>query len=316
MLYYENIAMSTQSVLLNCRPLAQKLLLQAQHGLKGAAARPSVAMIAVGGSEKDYGYPHKHARKTAESLGIEWKSRYLANDAAENEVLAAIASLNADSSVTGIVLHRPFPDRLSLKTLQQAVNPEKDVEGMHPSSLGQVVYQGSRGMHKGLSSILWPCTAKAAVETLKHAIQNSSTPTELKGLEILVIGTSDVLAKPVCSLLHAEGATVTTCPPDLANLSAHTRAADVVISAVSSGPKLITGEMIKPGSIVIDLGINKIPVAGKSRNANAETSYKVVGDVDTHSVLPIAASLSNLAGGIGIVRTSILMNNIVTSILK
>jgi len=130
--------MSTQSVLLNCRPLAQKLLLQAQHGLKGAAARPSVAMIAVGGSEKDYGYPHKHARKTAESLGIEWKSRYLANDAAENEVLAAIASLNADSSVTGIVLHRPFPDRLSLKTLQQAVNPEKDVEGMHPSSLGQV----------------------------------------------------------------------------------------------------------------------------------------------------------------------------------
>mmetsp|Transcript_16924 Transcript_16924/g.20338 ORF Transcript_16924/g.20338 Transcript_16924/m.20338 type:complete len:311 (-) Transcript_16924:362-1294(-) len=309
--------MTLQGRLVNCRPLAESFLEQAANKIKVARIKPKIAMITVGNPEEKYRYPHKHARAIAEKLGIGWKNRVLPVESGKNEALAAIASLNADPSITGIVLHRPLPEHLSIKDLQQAVHPGKDVEGMHPSSLGQIIYQGSNGMRKSSGEPLWPCTAKAAVEILKYAMQESMHHNELMGVEVLVIGTSDVLAKPVCSLLYAEGATVTTCPPDIPNLSAHTRAADVVISAVSNGQGLITGEMLKPGCIVIDLGINRIERTEKIPSSNAtKVQYKVVGDVDTASVLPVAGSMSNLSGGVGIVRTAILMNNIANAVME
>ncbi|MDH3982260.1 MAG: bifunctional 5,10-methylenetetrahydrofolate dehydrogenase/5,10-methenyltetrahydrofolate cyclohydrolase, partial [Kiritimatiellaceae bacterium] len=205
------------------------------------------------------------------------------------EVTAAIVNLNVDPSVTGIILQRPVPEHIPVKALQETIHPLKDVEGMHPKSIGNIVYGELE---------LSPCTAMASVEILK------STGLKLEGLEATVIGHSEIVGKPIAFLLMAEGATVTVCHHMTREVAVHSRRADAVFVAVGKAG-LLTGDMIKPGAVVIDIGINVI------EDENGKS--KVVGDCDYESCLETAGWITPVPGGVGPVTLATLMRNTVTA---
>jgi methylenetetrahydrofolate dehydrogenase (NADP+)/methenyltetrahydrofolate cyclohydrolase len=202
-------------------------------------------------------------------------------------MLAAISAMNADPRVTGIILQRPVPHHLSIKQLQAAIHPLKDVEGMHPASIGNIVYNEVE---------LGPCTAMASVELLKR------TGLQLPGLEVVVVGHSEIVGKPIAFLLMSEGATVTVCHHMTRNLAVHSRRADALFVAVGKAG-LITGNMVKPGAAVIDIGINQVTLP--------DGTTKVVGDVDYDSVLPVCGWITPVPGGVGPVTVSVLLRNAV-----
>ncbi|MEO1161693.1 MAG: bifunctional 5,10-methylenetetrahydrofolate dehydrogenase/5,10-methenyltetrahydrofolate cyclohydrolase, partial [Pseudomonadota bacterium] len=185
---------------------------------------------------------------------------------------------------TGLILQRPVPEHFNMRTLQTAIHPMKDVEGMHPASIGNIVY-------RDLS--LGPCTAMASVELLRR------TGLKLQGLEAVVIGHSEIVGKPIAFLLMAEGATVTVCHHMTRSVAMHARRADAVFVAVGK-PKLVTADMIKPGAALIDIGINQVEVDGET---------KTVGDVDFDACLETAGWITPVPGGVGPVTVAILMRN-------
>ncbi|HLW28432.1 MAG TPA: bifunctional 5,10-methylenetetrahydrofolate dehydrogenase/5,10-methenyltetrahydrofolate cyclohydrolase [Kiloniellales bacterium] len=226
----------------------------------------------------------RNQAKTAEQVGIAFEERNFPANATAEEILATIHSLNSDPRVTGLIIQRPVPSHLSIRELQSAVHPLKDVEGMHPTSIGNIVYR---------DLAIGPCTAMASVELLKR------TGLKLEGLEVVVIGHSAIVGKPIAFLLMAEGATVTVCHHMTRSVAMHSRSADAVFVAVGK-PKLVTESMIKPGAAVIDIGINQIEVDGRT---------KTVGDVDFDPVADIAGWITPVPGGVGPVTVSILMRN-------
>lgn len=234
-------------------------------------------------NEFEEDYAERYARRLAEKLNIEWKTKLLPKDCKENEVIAAITALNYDSSITGILCTRPLPGYLSARKIHESINPLKDIEGMHPSNIGRVVYG---------NPVLWPCTARSAVELCASAV-------ELSGLEALVIGSSDVVAKPIVSLLQARGSTVTVCRPDSPKLPVYTRRSDAIFSSQGSSNFVLYGDMLKPNSILIDVGFR----------IDEETN-RVYGDVDLNSCLPIVAAYSTIQHGISLLRTSYLLLNV------
>ena len=231
----------------------------------------------------------RNQRRLAERGGIMFEERHFSASITQAEILAAIGAMNADPRITGIIMQRPIPDHLSIKALQEAVHPLKDVEGMHPTSIGRIVYN---------ESDLGPCTAVAAVEILKSTGQN------LSGLEVTVIGHSEIVGKPIAFLLMAEGATVTVCHHMTRNIAVHARQADAVFVAVGK-PGLITGNMIKPGAVVIDIGINQIE--------KEDGTTAVVGDADYESCAEVAGWITPVPGGVGPVTVAVLMRNAVTA---
>ena len=234
----------------------------------------------------------RNQRLKAEKIGIIFEEKEYPNDISANELQAAIANFNVDPKVTGIFLQRPVPESISIKTLQKAIHPLKDVEGMHPASIGNIVYNEME---------LGPCTAMASVELLRHTGQ------DLKGLEVVVIGHSEIVGKPIAFLLMAEGATVTVCHNMTKNVADHSRRADAVFVAVGK-PNLITGDMLKSGSTLIDIGINRVTDdKGKSR---------IVGDSDFDSCSKKAGWITPVPGGVGPVTVSCLMRNTVSAAQK
>ena len=229
----------------------------------------------------------RNQERAARKVGIEFECRNVSADISERELRATITSLNTDPRVTGVILQRPVPDHLPIEQLQSAIHPLKDVEGMHPASIGNIVYQNID---------LAPCTAMAAVELLKQ------TRVSLKGLEVTVIGHSEIVGKPIAFLLMAEGATVTVCHHMTREVAIHTRRADAVFVAVGQ-PGLLKGDMLKPGVVVIDIGINQIEdYSGVSR---------VVGDCDYATCREVAGWITPVPGGVGPVTVAVLMRNTV-----
>ena len=229
----------------------------------------------------------RNQKRTADLAGIEFVERHYPADISVDEVTATIVHLNVDPTVTGIILQRPIPEHIPIKALQETIHPMKDVEGMHPKSIGNIVYGELE---------LGPCTAMASVELLK------STGLKLQGLEVTVIGHSEIVGKPIAFLLMAEGATVTVCHHMTREVSVHSRRADAVFVAVGK-PGLLTGNMIKPGAVVIDIGINVI------EDENGKS--KLVGDCDYESCLETAGWITPVPGGVGPVTVAILMRNTV-----
>jgi methylenetetrahydrofolate dehydrogenase (NADP+)/methenyltetrahydrofolate cyclohydrolase len=194
--------------------------------------------------------------------------------------------------VTGIIIQRPAPKHIALRVLQAAVSPMKDVEGMHPASIGNIVYN---------QLDLAPCTAAASVELLK------STGLSLEGLEVVVVGHSEIVGKPIAFLLMSAGATVTVCHHMTRSVAMHARRADALFVAVGR-PRLIDGSMVKPGAAVIDIGINAVVEPDGTRH--------VVGDVDYDSVKEVAAWITPVPGGVGPVTVAILLRNTVTALRR
>lgn len=254
---------------------------------------PSLASIEVGDNPAAKLYI-RNQRRTAEKMNIIFEERQYPEHITTDELVAAITAMNVDPRITGIILQRPLPDHIDLGVIQTAITAPKDVEGMHPANIGKVVYD---------DYVLGPCTSLASVECLK------ATGMELKGLEVVVVGHSEIVGKPLGLHLMAELATVTICHHGTRNLSAHTRRADAVFVAVGK-PGLITGNMIKPGAAVIDIGINQVDV----EDDNGNITKKTVGDVDFESVHEVAGWITPVPGGVGPVTLSILMRNTVAAV--
>jgi methylenetetrahydrofolate dehydrogenase (NADP+)/methenyltetrahydrofolate cyclohydrolase len=249
---------------------------------------PHLVSVSIGESDTVAVYV-RNQQRAAEKAGIVFEQRRLPATLTVPEVLAAIASLNADPRVTGIIIQRPVPAGMPLKELQRAVHPLKDVEGMHPASIGNIVYN---------ELDLAPCTALASIELLKR------TGLKLPGLEVVVIGHSEIVGKPIAFLLMAEGATVTVCHHMTRSVPMHSRRADALFVAIGQ-PRLITADMIKPGVALIDIGINRVVgPAGKPIT---------VGDVDYEGCRSVAGWITPVPGGVGPVTVAMLMRNTLTA---
>lgn len=235
----------------------------------------------------------RNQQRVAEAVGIEFENRKYPQHISHREMMAAIQVLNTDPHITGIIIQRPVPEHLDLKRLQLTVAAAKDVEGMNPTNIGKVVYD---------DFVLGPCTSQASVALLR------ATGLEMKGLEVVIVGHSEIVGKPIALHLLAQLATVTVCHHGTRNLANHTRRADALFVAVGK-PGLINGNMIKPGTAVIDIGINQIEVEDEAGNVKTRT----VGDVDFESAHEVAGWISPVPGGVGPATLSFLMRNTVSA---
>lgn len=226
----------------------------------------------------------RNQKRAAETAGIPFDEQIWPEDTTPEDAKARIQAMNDDPSVLGIILQRPVAAHINVRSLQSAIHPLKDVEGMNPASIGNIVYN---------DVALAPCTASAAVELI-HA-----TGLTMAGLEVVMIGHSEIVGKPAAMMLMAEGATVTVCHHMTRSVAMHSRRADVVVVAVGKA-HLVGPDMIKPGAAVIDIGINQITEGGET---------KIVGDVDTAPVAEVAGWVTPVPGGVGPVTVAILMRN-------
>ena len=230
----------------------------------------------------------RNQQRSAESAGVQFEARTYDASMSLEQLVGVLQGLNADPRVNGIIIQRPLPDHIPVKALQRAVHPLKDVEGMHPASIGNIVYN---------DLALGPCTAVAAVEILK------TLPLRLEGLDVTVIGHSEIVGKPIAFLLMGLGATVTVCHHMTRSVAMHSRASDAVFVAVGK-PGLVTGEMVKPGAALIDIGINRVETPDGPRT---------VGDAYFASCAGVAGWITPVPGGVGPMTIACLLANTLTA---
>ena len=226
-------------------------------------------------------------KKNAELLGIEYDAHTLDKETSEEKLVEYIQKLNNDASVSGIIIQMPLPLHMDYKKISQYINPQKDVEGMHPVNMGKIVF--------GKAKIL-PCTAAAVMELLNSIGMNYS------GKEVVIVGHSEIVGKPLALTLLDKLATVTVChigTSKAGKLEEHVRRADILIVAVGKAG-LVKGDWVKEGAVVIDVGINR--VAGK-----------IVGDVEFETAQNRAAWITPVPGGVGPLTVTMLMRNLVES---
>ncbi len=264
---------------------------------------PLLAAIQVGENPASRVYV-KSQRKSCEEVGIDYQLQELPEATSEEELLQFVEKLNRDDKVTGIILEMPLPQQINGRRVQRAITPMKDVEGMSPSNMGMLVYG---------SPMLAPCTALAAMELLK------STGVDIKGKEVTVVGHSEIVGKPITLFLLSsvlESATPTVCHIATRDLASHTRNAEILIVAVGKAG-LIKGDMIKQGAIVIDVGINRVPVLddkGKPVvDSEGKRKMKTVGDVVFEEAVEKASYITPVPGGVGPLTVVMLLRNTLTA---
>jgi methylenetetrahydrofolate dehydrogenase (NADP+)/methenyltetrahydrofolate cyclohydrolase len=231
-------------------------------------------------------YAESQARTCAE-LGIVYRLHELAAGSTYDDIAGRVLLLNTMEQVSAIMVHLPLPDGVDPYQIQRLIDPDKDVEGVNPANIGNVVY--------GRSS-LSPCTALAAVRMVEH------TGIELRGKRAVVVGAGDVVGKPIAVLLMRQEATVTSANKWTANLPDLTCTADVLVAAAGV-PGLITPDHIKPGAIVIDVGVSRVK--------GPDGKMKTMGDVDFEPVKAKAGWISPVPGGVGPMTVAMLLNNVV-----
>ena len=240
---------------------------------------PGLATVLVGDDPASQIYVSGKHKACAE-VGINSIRHDLPADTSEADVLAVIDALNADRAVSGMIVQLPLPAHIDAARATSAVDPEKDVDGLTPTNAGLLV-QGRDG--------LVPATPSGVMELLR------TYDTPLEGAHAVVVGRSDLVGKPVGALLLAENATVTTCHSRTRDLAAVCRSADVLVAAVGR-PRLITGEMVKEGATVIDVGMNR-------------TDDGLVGDVHFESAAARARAITPVPGGVGPMTIAMLLRN-------
>ena len=276
--------------ILDGRALAEQIRQQFVPRVEALAAsgrRPRLVALAVGEDEAAHSYI-RGQRRGAEKWGIDYTLQTLPGTTDEAGVRRAIRELNARNGVTGILLSLPLPPGIGARSLQHAIKPSKDVEGVHPENLGGCLY-GRYG--------LLPCTALASMALIE------SSGVELEGKQAVVVGHSEIVGKPVALLLLAQNATVSVCHKFTGDLAAYTRTADVLVVAVGK-PDLIDADMVKEGAVVIDVGINAVP------DPERPGKMRIVGDVAA-DVADKAAALTPVPRGVGPVTVAMLMRNTV-----
>lgn len=251
-----------------------------------AAGRPvRLDAVIVGGNGAGEVYAANQSR-TCAALGIDYELHALEAYVGLAQVIDAIERLNADDACTGIMVHLPLPEGIDPVVVQSRIAVAKDVEGVNPANIGGVIY-GQR--------TLVPCTAAA----IMHLIE--STGIDLAGAQVVVVGASDIVGKPVAVLLMQAEATVTSTNIHTADLAEHCRRADVLIAAAGV-PDLVGADHVKPGAIVVDVGINRVTDVGTGTSIT-------VGDVDFDAVRGVAGHLTPVPGGVGPVTVAMLLGN-------
>ena len=255
--------------------------------LQAEGIAPALAVVLVGDDPASHVYVRNKVLRAGE-VGIRSLEYRLPADASAEQVLALIAELNADASVHGILVQLPLPKHIDETAVLQAIDPAKDVDGFHSENVG--------GLSQG-RPVLTPCTPAGCMRLLRDTLG------DLSGKHAVVIGRSNIVGKPMAALLIAADCTVTVLHSRSKNPQALCRKADIVVAAVGR-PRMIDAEWIKPGAVVIDVGINRIEEDGKSR---------LVGDVDFASVQPLTAAITPVPGGVGPMTIALLMQNTVTA---
>jgi methylenetetrahydrofolate dehydrogenase (NADP+) / methenyltetrahydrofolate cyclohydrolase len=252
---------------------------------------PGLAVVLVGEDPASQVYVRNKARQTAE-CGMASFEHKLLPTATQNDLLALIANLNADDVVDGILVQLPLPKQISENAVINAIDPAKDVDGFHVINAG-LLATGQTG--------LVPCTPLGCLMLLKDRLGN------LIGKSAVVIGRSNIVGKPMAQLLLNESCTVTIAHSRTVNLPAVVRGADIVIAAVGR-PNMVSGDWLKPGAVVIDVGINRIPAPELG-----EGKTRLVGDVDFASALPVASAITPVPGGVGPMTIAVLLRNTVVA---
>ena len=269
--------------------------------LKKSGFYPHLKAVQVGENAASRLYVQKQ-QKQCETIGIKYTLDELSADIKETALIEHINKLNNDPQVTGIILQMPLPEGIDAKKVQTLIAPHKDIEGMNPANMGELVYGNTR---------LAPCTAMAAVELVK------SVGVEIRGKETTIVGRSAIVGKPVSLLMLDLSATPTVCHSGTKDLSAQTRKADILIAAIGKA-EMIKGDMIKPGAIVIDVGINRVKELDAQGNpilnVNGKPKMKTVGDVEFAKAKEIASYITPVPGGVGPVTVVMLLRNTVEAL--
>ncbi len=262
-----------------------EIAVEAKEFIAASGVTPCLAAVLVGEDPASQVYV-RNKQKACEKAGLKSVMHRLAAETTTEQLLDLVEQLNADASVHGILIQLPLPKQINETAVLEAVNPAKDVDAFHPDNVGRIVQGRPRFL---------PCTPHGVQELLKR----SGVP--LAGANVVVLGRSDIVGKPMAIMLLQRGvdATVTVCHSRTKDLAAVTRAADVLIVAIGKA-KFVTADMVKPGATVIDVGINR-------------TEAGLVGDVDFEPVKEVACKITPVPGGVGPLTIAMLLKNTLTA---
>ncbi len=280
------------SQLLDGKALAQTIQSQLQAEIAALVPRlgrsPGLAVLMVGDNPASAVYVRKK-ELACQKLGMVSFGRHFAENTSQTELEAAIQALNHDPRVDGILVQLPLPPHLDSVALLHTIAPEKDADGLHPVNLGHLV-RGEAGLRS--------CTPAGVMRLLEeYAIDPA-------GKQAIILGRSILVGKPLALMLLEKNATVTIAHSRTQNLRELTRQADILVGAIGQ-PNFITADMVKPGAIVVDVGINRI--------TDSDGKSKLVGDVDFAQVAPLASYITPVPGGIGPMTVTMLLRNTVNS---
>jgi len=259
-------------------------LKQRVGALSGNGVRPGLAAVLIG-ENQTYEVYLRNKTRACEGVGLYSELHRFSENCAQSEVLALISALNTDCKIHGILVQLPLPPRFDAERILQTVSPDKDVDGFNWRNLG--------GMVAG-HILFAPCTPLGVMTMLDHE------RIAVEGRHAVVVGRSVTVGKPIALMLIGRAATVTVCNSKTRDLRSHTSRADILVVAVGK-PRLVDGSMLKPGAVIIDVGINRLP------------DGKLTGDVDFASASEVASRITPVPGGVGPMTVAMLLANTVTA---
>jgi methylenetetrahydrofolate dehydrogenase (NADP+)/methenyltetrahydrofolate cyclohydrolase len=271
-------------VILHGKPVQERVLAEVKAGVdrlrQTRGVTPTLAVVLIGEDPASQIYV-RGKKRAADSVGIATRDALYPQGIGQRELVDLLQALSADPGIHGILLQLPLPKGLDEPVALAAIDPDKDVDGLHPTNLGRLL-AGERGTV--------PCTPAGCLQILDHY------GAKLEGAEAVVVGRSRLVGKPLAQLLLARHATVTMCHTRTRDLADHTLRADILCVAAGR-PKMITGAMVKEGAWVIDVGVNRLDTG------------KLAGDVDFESVAPRAGGVTPVPGGVGLLTVAMLLKN-------
>lgn len=272
------------AVLLNGKEVSEKIIFECQKRAEKLSIPPTLAVLLVGDDPASAVYV-RNKERSCERAGIRSVTKKFPSDVTEKEILQEIEKLNVDESITGFIVQLPLPAHISERKVIEAIDPVKDADGFHPFNVGRVFLSKE-------TEILAPATPAGIIRLFEEYQIDPA------GKEVVVVGRSNIVGKPIAVMLTNRSATVTVCHSKTKNLTEHTRRADILIVAIGKA-QFITADMVREGAVVIDVGMNRLP------------DGKLVGDVHFEEVAQKASFITPVPGGVGLLTVaSLLMNTI------
>jgi len=274
--------------------LSEKIAAETADLLRDHDIKPGLAVVIIGDDPASQVYV-RNKKRTAEACGFNSVQHTLPADVSGQEVLDLVTSLNDDAAIHGILVQLPLPAHLDEQRITQSISPTKDVDGFHYINIGKLTAGDT-------ADAFVPCTPAGCMLMIEDHLG-----ADLSGLSAVVVGRSNIVGKPMAAQLLARHATVTICHSRTPDLPGVVRGADIVIAAVGR-PNMIGGDWIKPGAVVIDVGINRVEVT-----VDGETKNKLTGDVNYDEAVEVAKAITPVPGGVGPMTITMLMANTLRS---